>query len=91
ARPSPFSEEECAYHWVELLYEGSVIERHLAARFEGARVSLPAPLFEPSGGEESPRLWVSERAYRLLRLANQVDPDSGDFDACFAASGIELR
>jgi hypothetical protein len=81
---------ECVYHWVELLYEGTVIDRHLAGWLVDERVSLPVPQAEPRD-DGDPVLWVSRRAYRLVRLANEIDLDCADFDACFARSGIEVR
>ncbi len=88
---APALEGECVYHWVELLFDGAVVDRHLAAWFDSARASLPVPRAEPRGDGSEPLLWVSRRAYRLVRLANEVDPECADFDACFARSGIELR
>ena len=85
------AEGERVYHWVELLYEGAVVYRHLAVWLDGARASLPVPLAELHGDGSGPTLWVSRRAHRLARLANEVDPDCSDFDDWFAASGIELR
>ena len=82
---------ECLYHWVELLYEGAVVDRHLAARVDGGRASLPVPSAEPDGDGSESTLWVSRRAHDLVRLANEVDPDCSDFDDYFAGSGIELR
>lgn len=82
---------ECLYHWVELLYEGTVVDRHLAAWVDGAHASLPVPLAEPHGDGRGSTLWVSRRAHDLVRLGNEVDPDCSDFDDSFAASGIELR
>lgn len=88
---SAVAEGECLYHWVELLYEGAVVDRHLAVWVDGARASLPAPMADPHGNGSGSSLWVSRRAHDLVRLANEVDPDCGDFDDSFAASGIELR
>jgi hypothetical protein len=78
------------YHWVELLYEGAVVDRQLAVWVDGAHASLPVPSAEPDGGGRSTP-WVSRRSYRLIRLANEVDPDCSDFDDYFAGSGIELH
>jgi hypothetical protein len=94
ALPAPaslFAGRGCLYHWIELLYEGVVVERHLAAWIDGASASLPAPSAEPRGHGLEPTLWVSARAHRLVRLANEVDPECSGFDDCFAGSGIELR
>jgi hypothetical protein len=82
---------ERVYHWVELLWEGAVVDRQLAVWLGDASASLPAPLAEPRGEGREPLLWVSGRAYLLVRLANEVDPECSDFDGCFARSGIELR
>jgi hypothetical protein len=82
---------EHLYHWIELLHEGAVVYRHLAVWADGVHASLPVPSAEPRGNGDGSALWVSRRAYRLARLANEVDPDCGDFDLCFAVSGIELR
>ncbi|NLE21233.1 MAG: hypothetical protein GX624_00400 [Actinobacteria bacterium] len=90
AWPAPALEGECVYHWVELLFDGAVVDRHLACWFDAACASLPVPRAEPQGDGRDPLLLVSRRAYRLVRLANEVDPECTDFDACFARSGIEL-
>jgi hypothetical protein len=88
---SPVVRGEHAYHWVELVYEGTVVDRQLAVWIHDECVSLPVPGCEPSGDGRDPAFRVSRRAYRLIRLANEIDADCADFDACFARSGIELR
>lgn len=87
---APVFGEDCVYHWVELLYDGLMIDRSLAAWLAEAGVSLPAPHAEPRG-DGGHALWVRRRDMRLVRLANRVDPGCGDFDACFLRSGMELR
>jgi hypothetical protein len=88
---SAFAGRDCLCSWVGLLYDGDVVARHLAVWVGGAHAPLPAPLVEQRGDGSRPTLWVSRRAHGLVRLASEVDPDCGDFDGSFAASGIELR
>lgn len=82
---------ERIYHWVELLYEGAVVDRCLAVRVDDLNTSLPVPSVDEVGDKGTETHCVSRRAHRLVRLANAVDPDSADFDGCFAGLGLEVR
>lgn len=83
--------EERMYHWVELLYEGAVVDRCLAVWVDDLHASLPVPRAAGADVDRPATLSIDRKTLNLVRLANEVDPDCGDFDGCFADLGIEVQ
>jgi hypothetical protein len=81
--------------YVDVLWNGVVVDRHLLVGVDEGRAYLPLPTPEFDGaiaaGAQASRYWVTEDEHDLARLIHNVARNVESFDSYFAQSRFEVR